>query len=330
MKEIPNLDELLNSYLDDELALRQHTEIQRLIAHDEKIAQRLEELRQCKILVGSLPVVEAPPRLLEKAIASLARPGIQIKKPLTYDEQVGARHLLGRRALTAAAMFGLVAVLAAVVYSILAPIVPINSVIVENVSSSQPIDLTDPTLAEKATAPFSGKLELYTNNLPAIVGFINRAIEENIPPDQWIASDQSSIREPHRLICTGENFNLLLTRLDDIWDKLNSATLSFDTEVFGDRIVVDAVTTRQIEDIINQNDSARRLEVARDFAVLNNITGNLPGREVFTAIKDNPTVDLLVPPKPVLTSNHKTTKKTASEAGADRNINLTIVVKDSK
>ena len=46
MKEIPNLDELLNSFIDGELAPRQHTEVQRLMAHDQKIAQRLEQLQQ--------------------------------------------------------------------------------------------------------------------------------------------------------------------------------------------------------------------------------------------------------------------------------------------
>jgi hypothetical protein len=339
MKEIPNLDELLNSYIDDELPLRQHTEIQRLAAHDEKVAQRLEELRQCKMLISSLPVAEAPPRLLEKAKASLTKTKtvkpqvqtekLQIEKPLSHDEQIGARHLFGRKALTAAAMIGLVAVLGAVVYSILAPTVPSNPVIVENITEPQPIDLTDPTLVKEATAPFGGRLELFTNNLSAVVGFINRAIEENIPSDQWIASEQSSIREPHRLICTSESFNLLLTRLDDIWDKLDSAILSIDTDVFNGKIVVDAVSTEQISDIINQDDSAKRMEIARNFATLNKKTEQLPDKEVLTAVKDNTTVDLLIPPKPVLTSNHKTTKKITSKPGAEKNINLTIVVTNS-
>jgi hypothetical protein len=336
MKEIPNLDELLNSYIDDELPLRQHTEIQRLVAHDEKIAQRLVELRQCKTLVSCLPVAEAPPQILENVKASMAEPkvldrepSILDKEPLPHEEKVGAWHLLGRKVFAAAAMFGLVAVLAAVVYSILAPTSPSDPIVVENITSPQPIDLADPTLVTAAVAPFSGQLELYTNNLPAVVGFINRAIEENIPSDEWIASDQSSTRKPHRLICTGESFNLLLARLDDIWDKLDSAALSIDTKVFGSRIVVDAVTTEQINDIVNQNNSTRRIEVARDFAVLNNMTEHLPGREILAAIEDNATVDLIVPPKPVLTSNHKTSTKTAPKAEADKNISLTIVVNSS-
>jgi anti-sigma factor RsiW len=93
MKEIPNLDELLNSFIDGELAPRQHTEVQRLVAHDEKIAQRLKELEQCKMFLSSLPVAEAPPRILENVKASLAGGAIMSEEPLAYDEKIGARHL---------------------------------------------------------------------------------------------------------------------------------------------------------------------------------------------------------------------------------------------
>ena len=329
MKEIPNLDELLNSFIDGELAPRQHTEVQRLLAHDEKIAQRLEQLQQCKMLLSSLPVAEAPPQILDNVKASLARRTLLGEEPSAYDEQIGARHLLGRKVFTAAAMLGLVAVLIAVVYSIIAPTVPNVPIAAEHRSMTSTIDLTEPAPVIVAVAPFSGRLELHTKTLPAVIGFINRAIEENIPSDEWIAADQGEIREPHTLICSSESFNLLLARLDDIWNKLDSATLFVDTEVFGRRVVVEAVTTEQITDIVNLDDSKRRIEVARDFAVLNNIAEHLPGREILAAI-DNTTMDLITPPKPVITSNNKTTPKVASRPGAVKNIHLTITVTNNK
>ena len=329
MKEIPNLDELLNSFIDGELAPRQHTEVQRLVAHDEKVAQRLDELQQCKTLLSSLPVVEAPPQILENVKASLARRTLLGEEPSAFDEQIGARHLLGRKVFAAAAMFGLVAILAAVVYSIVAPTVPQEPIAAEQRNMPTTIDLAEPAPVIVVAAPFSGRLELQTNGLPAVVGFINRAIEENIPSDEWIASDQSEIREPHALTCSSESFNLLLAQLEDIWDKLDSATLFVDTEVFSRKVVVEAVTAEQIAGIVNQDDSTRRIEVARDFAVLNNIAEHLPGREILTAI-DNTTVSLISPPKPVITSNDKSTTKVASRTGADKNIHLTITVTDSK
>jgi hypothetical protein len=191
------------------------------------------------------------------------------------------------------------------------------------------IDLTEPAQATVAAAPFSGRLELRTNALPAFIGFINRAIEENVPSDEWIASDRNDVREPHALVCSSESFNELLARLDDIWDKLDSATLLVDTEVFGQNVIVEAITTEQVAGIVNQGNSKRRIEVARDFAVLNNVAENLPGKTILAAI-DNTTVDLITPPKPFLTSNDKATKKFPARTGAAKNIYLTITVTDSK
>lgn len=325
MKENSNMDELLNSFIDGELPARQQTEVQRLIAHDEKIAQRLRQLQKCKILLSSLPVAEAPPQILENVKASLAGRTLLVEQPTAFDGHLGARHLLGRKLFAAAAMLGLVGILTAVIYTIVAPTVPQGPVAVEPRDLPPKVEVVEPAPIIVVAAPFSGRLELKTNDLPAVVGVINRAIEENIPSDEWIASDQSDGREPHALICSSESFNLLLAELGNIWDKLDSATLFVDTEVFGQRVVVDAVTAEQIAGIVNQDDSKRRIEVAKDFAVLNNIAEYLPGREILTAIDDT-TVGLITPPKPVLTSNQKTIKKSATGAEADKNVRLTITV----
>jgi uncharacterized membrane protein len=311
MKEILNMDELLNSFIDGELPARQQTEVQRLVDHNEKIAQRLQQLQKCKILLSSLPVTEAPPQILENVKASLARKLLLDEQSSAFAERAGTRHLLGRKVFAAAAMLGLVGILTAVIYTIVAP---------ETVTQG-PVAVV--------AAPFSGRLELRTSYLPAVVAFINRAIEDNVPSDEWIAPDQSNVKEPHALICSSESFNLLLAELGNIWDKLDSATLFVDTEVFGQRVVVDAVTAEQIAGIVNQDDSKRRIEVAKDFAVLNNIAEYLPGREILTAIDDT-TVGLITPPKPVLTSNQKTIKKSATGAEADKNVRLTITVTASE
>ena len=321
MKEIPNMDELLNSFIDGELPARQHTEVQRLVDHEEKIAQRLQQLRKCKMLLSSLPVTEAPPQILENVKASLARKPLLVEQPLAFDERAGTRHLLGRKVFAAAAMLGLVGILTAVVYTIVAPeTVRQRRVAVERRDLPTAVDVVKPGPTIVA-APFSGRLELRTSYLPAVVSFINRAIEDNVPSDEWIASDQSNVKEPHALICSSESFNLLLAELGNIWDKLDSAHFFVDTEVFGEQVVVDAVTAEQILGIVNQDDSKRRMEVAKDFAVLNNMAELLPGREILAAIDDT-TLGLITPPKPVLTWNQKTEKKSpASPAtlGSDKN-----------
>ncbi len=325
MKEIPNMDELLNSFIDGELPARQQTEVQRLINHDEKIAHRLQQLQKCKMLLSSLSVAEAPPQILENVKASLASKPQLVEQPLVFDERAGTRHLLGRKLFAAAAMLGLVGILTAVVYTIVAPeTVTQRPVAVERRELPTAVDVVKPGPTIIA-APFSGRLELRTSYLPAVVAFINRAIEDNVPSDEWIASDQSNVKEPHALICGSESFNLLLAELGNIWDKLDSAALFVDTEVFGEQVVVDAVTAEQISGIVNQGDSKRRMEVAKDFAVLNNMAERLPGREILTAIDDT-TVVLITPPKPVLTSNQKTVKKSPTRTEESKNVHLTITV----
>jgi len=324
MKEIPNMDEKLNSFIDGELPARQQTEVQRLVHHEEKIAQRLQQLQRCKMLLSSLPVAEAPPQILENVKASLARKPLLVEQPLVVDERAGTRHLLGRKLFAAAAMLGLVGILTAVVYTIVAPeTVTQRPVAVERREPPPTVDVVKPGPTIVA-APFSGRLELRTSYLPAVVAFINRAIEDNIPSDEWIASDKSNVKKPHALICGSESFNLLLAELGNIWDKLDSAALFVDTEVFGEQVVVDAVTAEQISGIVNQDDSKRRLEV-KDFAVLNNMAEHLPGREILAAIDDT-TVGWITPPKPVLTWNQKTVKKSPARTKENKNIHLTITV----
>ena len=160
MKEIPNIDELLNSFIDGELPARQQTEVQRLIAHDEKVAQRLRQLEKCKMLLNSLPVAEAPPQILENVKASLAGRTLLGEHPSAFDEHLGARHLLGRKLFAAAAMLGLVGILTAVVYTIVAPTVPQGPVAVEPREQLPIVEVVEPSPTIVASAPFSGRFEL--------------------------------------------------------------------------------------------------------------------------------------------------------------------------
>ena len=53
MKGNRETDELLCSFIDGELPLRQQTEVQRLAARDPEVAHRLRQLQNCKNLVGA-------------------------------------------------------------------------------------------------------------------------------------------------------------------------------------------------------------------------------------------------------------------------------------
>ena len=48
MTEEMKIEELLNSYIDGELSVRERTEVKRMVSNDPKLAVRLRELRNAK------------------------------------------------------------------------------------------------------------------------------------------------------------------------------------------------------------------------------------------------------------------------------------------
>jgi anti-sigma factor RsiW len=341
--EIPNIDELLNSFIDGELDQRHQTEVQRLIKHDKQIAERLLTLQKCKRLVSSLPYTEAPQELLGDIKASLKESKLlPVRRSFSEDgvqpargeqrrrEREGARHLLVRRLTAAAAMIGLVAVLAAVIYSIVAPQV-VTKPAVTVATAEKPVE---PALAE---AKFTGRLELKTSSPSEVAAFINKAIEYNIPSDERTAAVPGKLGESHVLICSRQNLKLLLDDLDTIWDKIDSATLFVQTNRPEGQIVIDAVAPEQIIEIAKQDSFQTQIKTAKYFAAMNNTAERSPGKEVLTAI-DNNAPGLITIPKPVLTSgeshpkaeSEKSVTKTAGVVEAEQKVLLTIVVVGSE
>ena len=329
--EIPNIDELLNSFIDGELDQRHQTEVQRLIKHDKRIAERLLTLQKCKRLVSSLPYTEAPQELLGDIKASLKeRKLLPVRRSFSEDgvqpargeqrrrEREGARHLLVRRLTAAAAMIGLVAVLAAVIYSIVAPQV-VTEPAVTVATAEKPVETA------LAGMEFSGRLELKTSSPSEVAAFINKAIEYNIPSDEQTAAVPGKLGESHALICSRQNLRVLMDELGTIWDKINSATLLVNTDRPEGQIVVDAVAPEQIIEIAKQDDFETQIKTAKYFAAMNNMAKLSPGREVLTAI-DNSRPDLITIPKPVLTSSEKPITKPSAQTEDSQKVYLTITV----
>lgn len=344
MKDDLNIEELLNSFIDGELTARQQTEVHRLIAHDSRIARRLRELEKCKMLVSSLPRAEAPADMLDEIKASLERRTLLGRQPSVFDERAGARHLLVRRVLSAAAMIGLVAVLAGVIYTIVGPgkvaektIVsedwraPVRKIEVEKPGPSIVATAEQPIGEAIAARPaagsrtgFNGRLELKTGNLIAVEAVINRAIESNGLLEYGsprIAGDKSI----HALSCSREELNLLLAELENVWERFDSATLFVESDQAGDEVVIDAVTAEQIAEIVSQDSLKGRIEAAKDFAVLNKMTELLPGKELLAAIEGKGG-GLITIPKPVLTTGEKMIRKPLSQVKDEEKVYLAIVV----
>lgn len=343
MKLNPNIDELLNSFIDGELTERQQTEVKRLAANDAQIAKRLRELQRCKMLVSSLPAAEAPVGMVEEIKNSLERRTLLNQEPIQLSRRAGAWNLLARKVLAAAAMIALFAVLALVIYTIVAPQKTEDRPVAVNKAPAikAPIEKSEPIVVAaidekpagetgmlKDSFVFNGRLELKTNNLIAVDAFINSAAEDNGLWDK-VSVDSQGHKSVYTFSCSREALGLLLADLGNIWHRFESAQLSIETDKFGERIFIDAVTAEQIAQITEQDSLNNSVRIAKDFAVLNDITERLPGREILTAIEYTKG-NLITIPRPRLTSGEKTTKKLAGPEEAEKKVNLTLVVEGSK
>lgn len=238
-RENPDIEELLNSFIDGELTEREKTEVQRLVSHDAQVAQRLRELQTSKVLVSSLPRAEAPARILEQIKSSLETETISGRREWNEehsDRRVGVRHLMVRKLLAAAAMVGLVAVLGSVIYTIVVP-------------ESHPIPPV-PTVAAVAAVAFDGRLELKTDALITVNTFIDRAIEDNGLSDSISVESQGGKRV-YSLTCSREDLNLLLADLADVWESCNSTTLFVVETKSSGELKFDDVSTDRIITIVN-------------------------------------------------------------------------------
>lgn len=323
MKENSHIDELLNGFIDGELSQRQITEVQRLIAHDTGVLERLNELKKCKMLVRSLPCEQAPAEMLGDIKASLERNSLLTHHGHAADQDRGARHLMFRKILTAAAMIALFAVLGTVIYNIID-----SGTVTEKQFAvkqwEQPVETpvpeksvpVVPVAVEKA---FAAKLELGTSDFSAAEAAIKKAIEDS-DLLQYVKSRGQQGQGTYSLECGRGEMTLLLVELDGIWEAFDSAKLVIEsTESDGD-IEISFVTAGQIAEIANQDSPQKRLEMAKNFKVLNTIAKLLEDED-----PDATTLPLIVP-KPVLTSASKSDKTPDTEAEIAEKVRLTIIL----
>ena len=241
MKNKPDIDELLNSYLDGELGPREMTEVGRVLRNDKEMAERAEHLRKVKGLVGAMPEQEAPTGLADEVVARLERRVLLGDEQAHEESRRGERHLLLRRVVGLAALFAMAGILVSVV-----------SVIVGDGEQAQPLVMRDlqgtvleapggsdsqtgglrlmaandaaEAAADKVSAVgefASGRLELRTATLMAADTFVARAIEEAglTARERW-GGDGGQI--VYDVSCDGEQAAVMVASLGSIWERFDS------------------------------------------------------------------------------------------------------------
>ena len=344
MYEDLNIDELLNGYIDGELSPRHVTEVKRLVANDEDIAKRLDQLQKIKQLLAAIPPTDAPAEMLDDIKARLERRTLLGTEPEHFDRIKGVRHLLIRKTLSVAAMLVLIAILGAVLYSILSPVDSSDIANQQFAKTDSTKPKSQPRIAEQSPAvktaaveksitepaeiatAFSAVLELRTSNPAAVDAFVTRAIADNNLSKYAVVPFQTGSRQ-YTLSCPAKDVTPLLTDLQQLRPKLNSATLTVEAEEKA--VIVNNVTVEQLNQIINQPDLEKNVQTAKIFAALNNMTELLPGRDLLEAAGQNQP-DLITVPRPLLTSGEKMSKKQTIEAADTKNIYLTSIVTELK
>jgi hypothetical protein len=347
--EKTDIDELLTGFLDDELDERHATEVRRLIKHDADVAERLMQLKKTRDLLGALPFAEAPAGMLDDIQARLERNTLLEPQLEAHQQRKGSLHLMARKLLAAAAMIGLLAVLATVVYTIVAPETapkqqityedwdrPIEKTVPEiplQPEAVQPQKPASPIIAadtEKPldTAPrqtlFSAKLLIETHNFIAVDAFINKTVQTNtnllsLGPRKTIANGS------YTLIGTRQGINQIIADLKDIWQWIDSAKLIVETGTKDPPVSVKNITPEQFARIVALDSLENQIKSARNFAVLNDMAELLPDQRIYAGPSaDKP--NLLSAPKPVLTSSQKTVKKPSSRDAGEKKLSLMITI----
>ncbi len=323
------IEELLNSYIDGELSPEECAQVEQLVSSDASIASQLKALERCKLLVSSLPPAE-PPAYLVSGIKELLQNRLVTGDVEHIERRRGRRHLFTRQLMAASLMIGLLGIMAAVVYKIVGPERQVSPTVAVQPQTNILPARTNKVVVAKPQAADMGlySLQLQTSDFVAVDAFVNKLLDES----SWLkyeATRESPGRSVYRVLCSKGGLEALVADLSTIWSKFDSATLVVRTDDAGQYATVTAVKPEQIPEIVNQDTPDGRIRLAKDFAVLNNIEMDSPGRNVMAFVNRDYS-EMTGIPKPVLTSGAKRAVNVPAGAMDRVRVDLNIVVSAHK
>ena len=336
----PKIEELLNSYIDDELSADERSEVQRLVRENHTIAQRLRQIERCKSLVNSLPPAEPPAEVVAGIKQLLRNHSANTSKSTHIETRRGARHLFVRHVLAASIIIGLVGIFGAVVYKIVGPEETITPIVaVQLAPTVKPIaspvatkpEETKKTVAvaavENTTSIGLYSLQLQTADFTAVDAYVNKLLEES-PWLKYEATKDQPGKSAYRILCSTGGLEAMMSDLATVWSKFDSTTLIVRTDNVGQYVTVTSVKPEQIADIARQDTIDNRVKLAKNFAVLNSVS-QIMSEEKMLALTDHSLSDLTTIPKPVLTSGDKNAVTAPKGAWDKIQVDLNIVVAGS-
>lgn len=314
MKDIENIEELINSYIDNELDERKSNEIKRLINNDSQARQMFESASRYKNLVGSLRSSAAPEGFCESVKRNLEREMLLADTGI-YQHKKGRSRLVLRHFLTAAAMLALLAMLSYVILDIFVP-QSARQKFADNVfhRKAKPQVVYDdgaPTVAaaqdklvevpKGPAVPLIARLTLITENPIEADWLVGKALMNTSLFEKTSAVDRKTNSVKYVLSCDRKALVGLVEELSFIWPKCSDAILEVGTQQQGKFVTVNNVSAHQTLDICKAGTYNQRLRMAADIAAINKAADTDILKNYFA--NKNAESEFIVPDKPVLTSS---------------------------
>ena len=332
----PKIEELLNSYIDDELSADERSQVEQLIRENHTIAQRLRQLERCKALVSSLPPAEPPAQVIAGIKQLLQTHSAGTGKSKHIERRRGARHLFVRHVLAASIIIGLVGIFGAVVYKIVGseenttPIVAVQPAPTVK-PTAMPVETKKAVAvaaAENSTSIGLYSLQLQTADFTAVDAYVNKLLEES-PWLRYEATKDQPGKSAYRILCSRGGLEAMMSDLATVWSKFDSTTLIVRTDNVGQYVTVASVKPEQIADIARQDTIDKRIKLANNFAMLNSVEQIMPGEKMLAAMERS-IPELTTIPKPVLTSGDKNAVTAPKGAWDQIQVDLNIIVAGHK
>lgn len=324
-----HIEELLSNYIDDELTERERNEVKRLIGHDADVRRKFEQLRKIKVLLNLAPVSLPPDNILENVKNQIERQVLLGDYSLHKRPDAGRKHLILRRALTAAAVLVLVAALAWVIMDILIPRSEPAAPVAMNrkVETKREVLYEKPVFADtpvKRTLPFYAKLELTTTKLQTVDAFISKMILSSDMFDMITSVDRRADTTSYSINCSRQDVTALLAQIAPAWAQCQNVQLSIAGETVDSLVTIDNVSIDQTIDVFSIAQPQKRRKIVKEMAHLNQMTQPSQYQKAI-AQNTNTTSNLLRPTQPVLTTARRPSTPPKKSKTTDP-VNLTIIV----
>ncbi len=318
MKAKPDMNEMLNAYMDGELEARQSVEFERLLENSSELRGQLRCLKNVRNLVHHLPFEEAPVELSQQVRSMLERKALFGEGLAERPATERLSRLVFQKIRAVAAVLALGVVLSLLVYSIVAPVDPGSESLVVD-------DKLGPITP--APGPMRGKLELVCAAMPAIDSFLMRSVEFN-NLSSCVQREDMVGQRLYYVSCHREDIKHLLSDLNSVWHQFDETAFYVNTGDLGEMIRVNGASVSQVASLINEKDVRKRIEHAKLESVRNSMRNATDSGSVMASLEDQMTLSAM-PPRPMLTSGEPNRVLTSESPKPGERVELTIVLRQS-